>query len=233
MRLLDKIIQEAVNATLVVKALVLPHKPSVSHKVDFISQFANPEWAEKILKDGLPKTSDPNWKDSGALTVHEYEKWVTTICGMACTAMVLQYFSKGSYQIIQLAKGALKDGVYQEHLNELSSMRYKEYTRWVAGYGLSATLYSHLTLAGIKHIITAGGLVIASVSPNIRGYQTTSIKQVGGHLVLITGYSDKNNSITLHNPSGFVSMNTHCDHTLDYDDFKTYFAGRGIALFNK
>ena len=41
-------------------------KPSVQFEVPFCSQFASPEYAEKILKDGVPKHHDPNWKLSGA-----------------------------------------------------------------------------------------------------------------------------------------------------------------------
>lgn len=218
---------------LLIKASVFPHKPSVHNSVNFVSQFANPEWAEKILKDGLPKTSDPDWQQSGADTAEEYGKWVTTVCGMACTVMALDYFGKGEHKSIMLAKDALEHGVYQEHADELSAMRYREYVSWVARYGLSATLYSRLTVAGIQHILASGGLVIASVNPNMRGYQTAPEAQAGGHLVLVTGYEKEKDTITLENPSGFVSQNTHHNHTMKTSDFKRFFAGRGIALYRE
>lgn len=232
MRLLDKLKQETTNVSLKLAALT-GKKQTVVNDVGFVSQFTNPKWAEKILKDGEPKTSDPDWQQSGAESAEEYEKWVTTICGMACTAMALEYFGKGKHQTITMAKDALHHGVYQEHSGELSDMRYKEYVDWVSNFGISATLYSRLTISGIKHILSKGGLVIVSVNPNIRGYETAPKKQKGGHLVLVKGYNETDNTITIHNPSGFVSQNTHTNHTLTIDIFRMYFADRGISLYSK
>lgn len=233
MRLLLKLKNELSNLLLRLKALF--HKPSIAvvHNVDFISQFANPNWAEKVLKDGWPKTSDPDWTLSGATALQEYEKWVTTICGMACTAMALKYFYNQNHQTITLASDALQKKVYREAKHELSDMHYNEYVTWIAGYHMSATSYSRLSLSGIRHILSKGGLAIVSVSPNIRGYQTAPLTQYGGHLILVTGYSDASGTITIQNPSGFVSQNTHHNHTLSYKNFSLFFAGRGIAVFKQ
>ncbi len=84
---------------------------------------------------------------------------------------------------------------------------------------------------GIKYILSNQGLVIASVNPNIRGYQTASAKQVGGHLILITGYDRHTGTVTLHNPSGFLSLESCENHVLTIKEFKKYFAGRGIAVY--
>jgi len=232
MRLLHKLKQETSNIFLKLTALN-KNKPTVKNEVIFVSQFANPDWAEKILKDGQPKTSDPDWPLSGAESVEEYAKWVTTVCGMACTAMALEYFNKRKYQIIPLAKDALQHAVYQEHSGEISDMRYREFVDWINSYGLSATLYSRLTVSGIMHILSKGGLAIASVNPNIRSYETAPRTQKGGHLVLVTGYDKDKGTITIQNPSGFVSLNTHHNHTLSINDFGKFFAGRGISLINK
>lgn len=232
MKIRQKTNQELANLFLLLASLK-KRKTSVINQVPYVSQFANAEWAEKILKGRMTKTSDPDWKVSGADSVGEYKKWVTTICGMACTVMVLEYFGKGKHQTITLAKDALHHGAYQEHSENLSDMRYKEYVDWVGNFGISATPYSRLTIAGIKHILSKEGLTIVSVNPNIRGYETAPAEQKGGHLVLVTGYDDSNNTITVHNPSGFVSHNTHSNHILDYKTFKKYFAGRGIALYKE
>lgn len=232
MRIVRKISQEITNGTLYLKSSLLPHAPVISNNVTFASQFANPQWAEKILKDKLSKTSDPDWVQSGAVSVEEYETWVTTTCGMACTVMALDYFKKGTCQTIMLAKDALTHQVYHEHAGKLSNMCYREYVHWVKKYHLSAQVYSKLTLNGLKYLLSNQVLVMVSVNPNIRGYATASKEQVGGHLVLVTGYNDTNGTITLHNPSGFVSSNTHYNHTMDYRYFETYFAGRGITLAN-
>lgn len=230
MRLLSKIKQEKDNLILHTRCILSTSKESVFNKVSFVSQFANPKWAERILKDGQSKTSDPDWRLSGAESVAEYEKWVTTTCGMACTVMVLDFFRQGSYKTIQLAKDAMNHGVYQEHQDELSSMRYKEFTEWIFNYGLEARVYTKLSLKGIEFLLSKQALVIVSVNPNIRGYQTADSNQKGGHLILVVGYDLSKDTITIHNPSGFVSQKTHAYHTMSVSEFKKYYAGRGIAL---
>jgi hypothetical protein len=72
--------------------------------------------------------------------------------------------------------------------------------------------------------------VIASVNPNIRGYATSSETKIGGHLVLVTGYDQDKKTITINNPSGFVSLNTQKGHVLSEVEFIRYFANRGIIL---
>ncbi len=231
MRLITKVAQEMHNLLLYVDSAVCSRPLQVSNNVRFISQFANPEWAEKVLEGGQLKTSDPDWRRSGAESVEEYEIWVTTICGMACTVMALEFFNQSNYPTITLAKDALLHSVYQKYGEHLSDMRYREYVSWIRNYNLSATCYSRLTLSGIKHLLSHNSLAIVSVNPNIRGYSTAPTDQKGGHLVLITGYNDTDHSITIQNPSGFTSTRTQQNHTINYKYFQKYFAGRGIALY--
>lgn len=233
MKLCKKFSQEVNNLSLVCNSLVANPEEEITNEVKYTSQFASPECTEKVLREGMSKKSDPNWFQSGAESVEEYEKWVTTVCGMACSVMALDHFYNKKYQTIVLAKEAIEHGVYKEHSGALSNMQYKAYVDWITNHGIYASLYSRLSLTGIKHVLSKAGLVIASVNPNIRGYQTVPQKQVGGHLVLVTGYSNKKNTVTIQNPSGFVSQNTHHNHELDCNDFKKYFARRGIALYKR
>lgn len=205
-------------------------KDSVVNDVPYVSQFATPEFAERILKDKVPKESDPAWQTVGAVSPEEYSKWVTTQCGMACTAMVLEHYGKEAPGITTLAKDAFAHGVYQELGDELSGMRYQEFCEWVTKHDLEARFFTRLSLRGIQYALSQGGLVIASVSPNIRGYNTAPASQIGGHLVLITGYDLSNSTITINNPSGFISTNTHKAHTLSVTDFLHHYAHRGIIL---
>ena len=233
MQLQDKLSENIRNLTLYIKAGLLTRKQTVKNEVSFVSQFGNPGWAEKVLKDGVPLHTDPDWRTSGANTIEEYEKWATTVCGMACTSMALRHFKTEEHNPIALAKDAFTFNVYQDHSGHLSAMRYKEYVAWIATHNLAAYLYSRLTIKGIQYILSQDGLVIASVNPNVRGYETGPRKQKGGHLVLVTGYSIPEQTITIQNPSGFVSHKTHHNHTLAISDFHTYFAHRGIALYNQ
>lgn len=230
MRFINKLKAELRNFHLMGISIFSNSKDKIENNVPYVSQFAHPEYAEKILKEGVDKTTDPNWRNTGAKSVDEYIEWVLTICGMACTVMALKFFSDRKYEIVTLAKDALNHDVYRRDQEEISHMHYKEYTDWITNYGIKAKVYSRLNIRGIQKLLSDKSLVIASVNPNIRGYETVSLKQEGGHLVLITGYDKKENTITLHNPSGFVSNNSQSNQTLSVQDFLRYYAGRGIAL---
>jgi len=221
------------SSKLCIVATIATLLPIIKNDVPFTSQFASSDWAEKVLRDGEPKESDPAWPDSGASSKEEYAYWVTTICGMACTVMALRFFTNKQYQTISLAKDAYEAGVYKPEDGHISHMHYRVYTQWVTKYGINATVYSRLTITGIRCILSRSGLVIASVNPNIRGYNTANPAKRGGHLVLVTGYDDTAQTITFHNPSGFVVDSSHSNHTLPIAQFQTFFAGRGIGLIHK
>jgi uncharacterized protein YvpB len=151
---------------------------------------------------------------------------------MACTSMALLFFKRRNEGIVSLAKDAFRHSVYKLHGDGLSNMHYAEYVPWIRKYGLKATIYTRMNIQGLQYLLSKGTLVIVSVNPNIRGYITADPKQKGGHLVLVTGYDKKANTITFHNPSGFVRLGTQQNHTVPIPVFCQFFAGRGIALKN-
>jgi len=109
-------------------------------------------------------------------------------------------------------------------------MRYAEFAKWIRNYGLRADIYSKLSIKGIQYALSQNKLVIISVNPNIRGYDTAPKMQKGGHLVLVVGYDRELGTITINNPSGFLSTDTQINHSLLIEEFKNYYAGRGIVL---
>jgi hypothetical protein len=112
-------------------------------------------------------------------------------------------------------------------------MKYREFAEWISSYVLKAQVYTKLNIKGIQYALSNGRMVIASVNPNIRGYDTATLNQKGGHLVVVTGYNLKENTITINNPSGFYSTKTQIGHTLSVPNFFKYYAGRGIVISNK
>lgn len=221
---------EIANIELLLISNFTQSKIRVQNNVPYVSQFASPDYAEKILADSVPKTSDPLWAETGANNPEEYARWVLVSCGMACTAMVMKYFCNTTIGTITLAKDALRSKVYRDCEGVLSSMHYNEYAIWLLKYGLRAQVYSRLTNKGLKKLLSDGKLVIVSANPNIRGIDTVKNTQKGGHLVLVTGYDSQADTVTFHNPSGFVSNNSQENHTLNWKKFTKYFAGRGIAV---
>lgn len=227
----QKIIQELRNLWLALSALVIPSQISVAQSLPYVSQFATLEYAEKILKDQEPATTDPAWQAQGADSAEEYAAWSTTTCGMACLSMILEDQKEKRFPVIALARIALDHGVYlKEADGEFSPLRYGPFCSWVQTFGLAAATYTRLTIPRLQYLLARDDYVIISVNPNIRGYETADPKQVGGHLVLVTGYNKTNGSITIHNPSGFVSLNSQSNHTMPVATFTKHFAGRGIAL---
>jgi hypothetical protein len=154
------------------------------------------------------------------------------MCGMASAAMALGYFKGKDFKPAELAEDALQASVYVEASDGLSSMRYKEFAAWIRKYGLHAHIYSRLSVRGIQYALSQDTLVIISVNPNIRGYDTAPRSQKGGHLVLVTGYDLQEDTISINNPSGFVSTNSQVNHRLPTSEFKKYYAGRGIVVSN-
>jgi len=186
-----------------------------------------------VLKDNQPIERDLLWEESGARSVKEYKRWVLSICGMACTLMALQFYKKGTFKTIPLARDAAKVGVYKKDGDGISSMQYVPYVKWIRKFNLSATIYSRISFRSLCYLLSKQRLVIASVNPNIRGFSTAPSTQVGGHLILITGYNKKDKTVTFHNPSGFENSQTQSNHTVSLKEFTIYFSGQGIALKNR
>ena len=222
--------QEFKNITFEIRSRFSRIPTTVKNSVPYVCQFARPEHAELSLKGELLPINDPDWRNTGASSPERYAQWAFTMCGMACTAMTLAYFKNRTYLPAVLAEDALKHNVYHETVDEISSMRYAEYAQWIGVYALSARVCTRLSIRGIRFALANGGLVIASVNPNIRGYDTVPAHQKGGHLVVVTGYDVGKDAVSLNNPSGFVSTNTQAGHTVSTDEFMRYFAGRGIVV---
>lgn len=232
MKIIYKIKQELGNLLLKIKCLLLETKEKVNYNVPYVCQFSIPENAEKSLKNELNTIEDSNWPNTGARSKEEYTKWAFTMCGMACTSMILDFYKKIKINPVVLAEDALNSDVYEMEYGTISNMKYKEYLAWITKYNLIGKIYTRLSIKGIQYSLSNRDLVIASVNPNIRGFNTVPIDQKGGHLVVVTGYNMRDHTITINNPSGFFNTNTQTAHTLPITNFMKYYAGRGIVVSN-
>lgn len=230
MRIINIIVQEWKNAIYEATVNFSSISNVVNYDVSYVCQFAKPEHAELSLKKELNPKDDLYWAETGASSPERYADWAFTMCGMASTSMALSYFNQENIKPVLLAEDALQHGVYTESKKELSAMRYREFAKWVKKYNLNAHIYTKLSIKGIRYALSKGSLVIISVNPNIREYNTAPIDQKGGHLVLVTGYNLDSATISINNPSGFVSNNTQINHTIPEKQFLSYYAGRGIVI---
>jgi len=230
MKIVNKLLQEIANLAFEYKARSAVIKQKVNFKVPNVCQFARPEHAELSLRKQLAPAEDPYWEESGARSPERYADWAFTMCGMASAAMAIGYFNNEDMKPVHLAEDALRTGVYTEERGGISNMKYKEFAHWLRTHKLKAKVYSRLSTRGIRSALSEGQLVIISVNPNIRGYDTAPAGQIGGHLVVATGYDLVANTMSINNPSGFVSTDTQVNHTLSISEFGRYFAGRGIVI---
>jgi len=207
----------------------LPAK--MEYPVPYVSQYARAKDVERLVKKDLRAIDDPNWYLAGACSSGEYARWAREICGMAAAKMAIKFFKNKKVLLISLAKEAYKYGVYRDRPGGgISDMRYQEFSTWIEKYGLKAEVRSRLSVRGIQYALAEKKLVIASVSPNIRGHVSSLSRRKGGHLVLMTGYDKNHRTLFLNNPSGFLSLKTQKRHEISDQEFKKYYAGRGILI---
>ena len=230
MKVFSRIGQEIQNLAYETRARFATLPAVVVCDVPCVCQFATPESAELSLTKKLAPEDDPHWGETGAASPQRYAQWAFTMCGMASASMALKHFKGNHTKVAELAEDALWGGVYTEDVTEISSMKYREFGRWITKYGLRAEVRTRLSVRGIQYALAQGNLVIVSVNPNIRGYDTAPPLQKGGHLVLVTGYDRTARTISINNPSGFVSLDTQIKHTLPLQTFLKHYAGRGILV---
>lgn len=230
MRIIRRLIQELKNGLYRFESSKAQIQPRVDFDVPFVCQFARPESAEPSLRKEIETVNDPAWQETGALSKERYAQWAFTMCGMASAAMALRHLNNVDVLPAELAEDAMLSGVYVDEEGIISGMKYREFATWIRKYGIKVNIYSKLNIKGIQYALSDGKLVIVSVNPNIRGYETAPLNQKGGHLVLVTGYDLNEKTIMINNPSGFISSKTQTKHELSYDEFDKYYAGRGLVL---
>jgi hypothetical protein len=212
MKIINIVNQELRNLTYHLISYFGKISENVNFNVSYVSQFSNNKNSEQSLKT-MNVEFDNDWRLSGAESKEEYARWAYTMCGMACLSMILQHFYSKTIRNVELANDALANGVYDIANNEISGMKYQPFVKWIEKFNLLADVYSKLSIKGIQYALSHSKLVIVSVNPNIRGFNTSPQDQIGGHLVLVVGYDLRNSTITINNPSGFESTQTQKNHT--------------------
>jgi len=201
-------------------------------KIPFFSQWESAQLVEDIVKGKIWASSDPKWKNSGAESTEEYIYWSWNICGMACLKMILADKFDKEYKLIELAKSCESYGGYRRNGNKIEGLFYKPFSVFLKqDYGLKARVWGwFLTIGRIRKEIEKGNYVMASVNAHIRDLGKEPMFK-GGHLVLVTGYDRESHVLYLHNPSGFWKQSQQ-NFEITENDFRKYFAGRGIVIDN-
>lgn len=205
--------------------------PVAKVEAPYFSQVMSAELVQDFIEGKRELNTDPKWQQSGATNTEEYEKWTWSNCGIACLKMILaaKDNSASSLQLVVLAKEAAKYGAFKVTESVISPLHYAEFCIFVRKkYGLEARPISALSICTLKAEVADGNFVIASVNSSIRNHHNSTPRRRGGHLVLVIGYDKQ--GFYIHNPDGYQSNSSQESAFVPYNDFKRFFAYRGIVI---
>ena len=180
-KIFSRAIQEIKNIGYELKSMFSYVSEKVENDVPYVCQFSRPEQVEPTLRKKFAAVDDPYWQETGAISPERYARWAWSMCGMASALMAIRFFKKDmKIKVVELAEDAFRHGLYLEEPTCMSDMKYRQFAEWIPSYGLKAKVYTRLSVRGIEYALTHGALVVISVNPNIREYETAPVGQRGG-----------------------------------------------------
>ncbi len=209
----------------------IPARVEVSG-VPHFGQFESANLTDQFFDGRLRAVDDPKWATSGAASAQEYADWVWHICGVTCFKMILAHATGQVIPTIALAKGCQEFGGYVRSKSGVinpKGLHYDAFCRFIAErFGWTGRVVAPLTVKRMQAELSQSHYVIASVHPSIH-QPATQPPARGGHLVLVTGYNAKDNSITYSDPCGRPGRQDAV--VISQEDFGRFFAHRGIVLW--
>jgi hypothetical protein len=200
---------------------------TVEADVPYFSQWESPELVGPIIRGELAAEDDPRWAESGAATRADYAFWSWRACGMACLRTVLASWRSVSATTVGLGEEVLEAGGYRRRPDGLDGLIYAPFTDYVrTRWGIVARAEPRLEIPALQELVRAGHWAMVSVNPRIRRPADTP-PSTGGHLVLVHGAPD--DEFVFHNPSGDTPASQR-SAVVRVEDFKRFYAGRGIVL---
>lgn len=200
-----------------------------THAIPYSSQYARLNFSQDYINSSTLRQRDKKWPITGASSSKEYALWSNNVCGIACFIMILDFYKIKHPPIITMAKTCASYGGYQITRSTIEGLYYYPFTAYTKReFAITCKVAPILSLKRLLYETAQGRIVIASVSPEIK-FEKKKTKPEGGHLVVVTGYNNKNNTISIHNPSGLYRKSQK-NHTMPYELFSTFFARRGLIF---
>jgi hypothetical protein len=168
------------------------------------------------------------WREAGARSPAEFERWRNAGCGMACLQMILAATGRPVPGLVELGLACTEHGGYVITEDRFEGLMYAGFVRYVAAaWEIPSALAAPLPLAALVAAVHAGAFVMASVHPTIRDAPTPPPTR-GGHLVLV--FATDGERVCLNDPSG---LRPEAEHAvwLPLAQFAAFYAERGILIW--
>lgn len=152
------------------------------------------------------------------------------MCGMACLKMILAKKLGNKPKLVKLGQMCAEYGGYKVKGDKIDGLHYKPFLKFIKNeFDLDGKIYSPMEIDDIISEADKEHFLIASVSAKIRDPQSTPNSK-GGHLVLVVGYSVPEQTLLIHNPSGFQGKSQEYS-PLSFTQFEKFFAHRGMSIW--
>lgn len=198
-----------------------------------------PQWGSLAanrcrIRGGGDPSGCADWAALGFGSAAEYRRWTDHACGVACLQSLLDATGREVPPMARLIGELVGAGGYQVRDDTIAGLIYEPCVRWARDrWQLAGVTVPALSAEQLHGHVAAGGMAIASVTPEIRRPRDEPTRR-GGHLVLVFGADDR--GLTFHNPSGlaapdsFDGTETAVSAVLPVSRFDRYFARRGILF---
>ncbi|HEY3981579.1 MAG TPA: hypothetical protein VGM79_30285 [Streptosporangiaceae bacterium] len=186
------------------------------------------------IRDGGDPSGRVDWAALGFGSAAEYRRWTDHACGVACLQSLLHAAGREVPPMARLIDELAGAGAFQVRDDAITGLIYEPCVRWARDrWQLAGVTVPGLSAGQLHGHVAAGGMAIASVTPEIRRPRDEPARR-GGHLVLVFGADDR--GLTFHNPSGlaapdsFDGTETAVSAVLPVSRFDRYFARRGMLF---
>jgi hypothetical protein len=209
---------------------------TVPYGVPYICQFASPKLVKAFVDGVRALESDTDWAAYGAESPAEYAHWALRSCGVVCVKMAVDGLTGVDSRPVMgwVRAGLALDGYLAEQRADRRveiGWKHAALAQLARNRGCEAELAQGLTLEDLADHVSAGQVVIASVSSEIG--EDVPITRRNGHLVVVygavVGREGEVEAVILHNPSGRTAA-LQAGARIPAGRFMEAFSGRGIVI---
>lgn len=212
-----------------------------SYKINYYSQWESRNLNKRIELHAMEASEDPLWKNSGADSKEEYQRWSENICAIACFKMILDNFGLISKNVksISLAKQSAEYGAYKykDNKQKIEGIFWKPFQKFILEkYNIKSCIVNCLTVPKMSRLLIDNQIVFLSVSPFFH-YSNKKVKitKRTGHVILVHGFISKNGIIQgffVKDPGAWTENNSQ-EYFVDTKKLLLYYSGRAFIILRQ